>query len=606
MIITELRAKNFKSFTPEGIEYRVQRGLNTIVGENNVGKSNIIKILSELIMLLKDMHGFIGTDAFQGNIDNPVELDFHALLDEEDIVFLMRKFNVPLEYRDDFGQIFGKDLGIQFTFSRYDGGKITIQFGKMTIVDNRGTYDKTSIGQSYREHNWSGLVNHASRKKVSLLASVEALLSEQSDSPNMIDFGSNPKSQNFFYDLLLEKIIIFPEFRSRPSSEVKTGIFLSPSGGELASVLFNLKTSEKKKRKRFDKIQEYFTQIFPNLKLDVMQGHTIVVEKSDGTEVEQNSIGAGIIEVINLLTHLIGTEKHVFVLDEPELHLHPHAKRSISDLIQNASESNQIVCVTHSTNFIRMDSINNVTCVRDKSGHSELASLPENYFALDEIKKLKRITEPRQKEFLFSRAVLIVEGDTEVGAIPIFAKKHDKDLDIHNISVIGVDSHYFALFVKLFRGFRIPYLVMLDKDTLGNIEVSITVNSQNVSTSSLIRQLDGLGDLTSEDKMLIKSCVCEIVQDGDSATYSDDAVKKLKNVIMKHKFIRLLDSDFEGLFDAPTYRKIVKDAKKDFSGSKVLQGRYIADNIPRTPMVLKEVIRQIVDLSMLDSQVKRT
>lgn len=606
MKIVSIKAKNFKSFSPEGIEYKVQDGLNTIVGENNVGKSNIIKILSELFVLLKSPTDFAPTNAFRGNIDANVELDVHVVLDDDDIAFLMRQLNVLPAYRNDFLSLFGKDIRAQFTFSRYDQGKSLIQFGRMFISGSTASFDQNKFNKAHSVEQWNTLVNNAARNKESLLKIVEEKLSSDKSSgtfsdiapPTLIEF--NRDIQNVFHNFFTERIVIFPEFRSRPSSEVKTGVFSSPAGSELASVLFNLKTSEKEKRKRFDKIQEHFTQIFPDLNLDVVQGHQIVIEKSDGTEVEQNSIGAGIIEVIILLTHLVDTEKHVFVLDEPELHLHPHAKRSIADLIRNASASNQIICVTHSTNFIHIDSINNVTYVREENGHSKLIRLPENRFTDDDIKKLRRITEPRQKEFLFARAVLLVEGDTEVGAIPFFAKKHEKDLDTHNISVIGVDSHYFALFTKLFRGFRIPYLIMLDKDTLSNIEVSIKVDSQDVRTSSLIRQLDDLGDLSTDDKMIVKSCEGEIISNGSHAEYSDNAIKKLKNLIIRHKFIHLLDSDFEGLFDAPTYHEIVVAAKKEFSGSKVLQGRYIAEKIPRTPLHLKEVIRQIVDLAKME------
>ena len=51
-------------------------------------------------------------------------------------------------------------------------------------------------------------------------------------------------------------------------------------------------------------------------------------------------------------------------------------------------------------------------------------------------------------------------------------------------------------------------------------------------------------------------------------------------------------------------QEIVKNANKEFGKNKVLRGSYIAEQIPRTPMILKEVIRQIVELSTLDSQIK--
>ncbi|QLH11007.1 ATP-dependent endonuclease [Nitrosarchaeum sp. AC2] len=596
MKIKSLKAKNFKSFLPEGIDYNVQDGLNTIVGENNVGKSNITKILSELILLMENQNDFKITEAFQGNIDNAVELEIQVILSGDDIEFLMTRFSVPINHKEEFIQIFGKNLTIHFIFSRFTGPKITTLFGKMIFIDNRGAMDITSFGKGYHPKDWLTFINGVSQKSLNLVDAVnEALSPSQSEPTPMFQFNQN--TLRYFHELFNETIMIFSEFRERPSSEVRTGVFSSPTGREVASVLFNLKNGGRKKGKRFEQIQSHFTQIFPNLKLDTREGHQIFITKSNDYEIEQNAIGAGIIEIIILLTHLIGTHNHVFVLDEPELHLHPHAKRSISKLIRTASETNQIICVTHSTNFIHMNSINNITYVQDKNGHSELGRLPPNYFTDDEIKKLQRITESRQKEFLFSRAVLLVEGDTEVGAMPILAQRIRSDLDMHNISVIGVDSHYFALFSKLLRGFRIPHIVMLDNDTIYNIETSIDVDSQKIITSSLIRQLDDLGELTDEDKIIIKSCENEIIPNGDSSRYNDESVKKLKNLIKKYRFIHLLPSDFEGLFSASTNSEIVKSAKKNFRGSKVLQGRHIAEKITYIPSDLKKIIENIVKLS---------
>jgi len=596
MKIKKIEVKNFKSFDPNGITYSVQSGLNVIVGENNVGKSNIFKILETLIELLPRSSNFDIINAFHGEVDNDVEIKLSAKLDDEDIEFLMPRFSVPARYKKDFLEIFGDDLIITFTFSRFRREQLLINFGQMKIEANRGSYVDPSPKSGHRPDGWTGLVNTVVEHNESLRQAVSILLSPAEEVPHVLQFDQDLR--DVFADLLRKNIIIFPEFRDRSTTDAKMGIFSSPKGNEVSSVLFNLKNGIFSQRQRYKKIQEYFSQIFPNLTLDVRQGYEIVVVQKDNHEVSQESIGAGIVEIIIFITHLIETKNHIFAIDEPELHLHPHAKRSVSDLIKKSAQSNQILCITHSTNFIHTDTINNTTRVKDLHGHSELIHLPEKYFTTNEIKKLQRITESRQKEFFFARAVLLVEGDTEVGSIPILAKKRDQDLNLYNISVIGIDSHYFALFVKLLRGFKIPYMVMLDFDTLANIEVSIEIDSKKIKTSSLIKQLDELGELTQEDKMIIKNCEKGIIQiKKDNSKYNDGSINKLKPIIRRHKFIHLLDSTFEGLFDG-IEENVIKNAKKNFKGSKVLQGKYLAENISKVPKDLIETIDKTVELTV--------
>jgi len=592
--ILKLEAKNFKSFHLQ-VDYVIQPGLNIIVGENNVGKSNIFAILQKLIELLEKPNNFEITDAYYGDIDNDVELKLFAKLDDDDIKFLIRRFDVSGNYKEDFLKIFGDDLKINFEFSKFRGSKLFITFGKMKILERQGSFKYYSPSSGYNPKRWRNIVNGVSEKHGNLFEAIEKELQPTGSTESFLEFDFEPRKS--FADLFKEKIIIFPEFRERPSSEAQVDIFLSPKGVQVSSVLFNLKNGDLMARSRFKKIQDYFSQIFPNLKLDVKQGHQIVVVKSDKHEMPQESIGAGIVEIIIFLTHLIGTENHVFAIDEPELHLHPHAKRSVSDLINLAAMKNQIICITHSTNFIHIDSVNNIVCVKDMKGHSELILLPDSYFNQEEINKLHRITESRQKEFFFARSVLLVEGDTEAGAIPIFAKKIDQDLNMNNVSVISVDSHYFALFIKLLRGFKIPNMVMLDFDTLANIEASIEIQSKKVNTSSLIKQLDELGELTEEDKKIVELCQKGIVTESkDQSKYDENSIKKLKPIIQRHEFVYLLPSYFEGLFTEPHYQKIIRTAKKNFKGNKVLQGKYIAENISDVPPNLVEVIDKILML----------
>jgi putative ATP-dependent endonuclease of the OLD family len=95
---------------------------------------------------------------------------------------------------------------------------------------------------------------------------------------------------------------------------------------------------------------------------------------------------------------------------------------------------------------------------------------------------------------------LLVEGDTELGAMPVLSRKMDLDFDNYGISVIAAGSSYFADFMDLLERFEISHIAICDKDVLTNITSSIKVSTLDIITSILIKQLDDLNKLSDDDK----------------------------------------------------------------------------------------------------------
>ena len=55
--------------------------------------------------------------------------------------------------------------------------------------------------------------------------------------------------------------------------------------------------------------------------MNVKKGHEIYLIKNDNYQIHQQYISAGMLEILNIITHLIAFEEHVFVIEEPESHL---------------------------------------------------------------------------------------------------------------------------------------------------------------------------------------------------------------------------------------------------------------------------------------------
>ncbi len=170
-------------------------------------------------------------------------------------------------------------------------------------------------------------------------------------------------------------------------------------------------------------------------------------------------------------------------MDEPEIHLHPYAQRSLikylgrvvnndeidfssllTDIFQINRLLGQILVVSHSPNILLNDYRqllrfykNDRGCLIVKNGFD--INLDEN----TEKQLLKNL--PYVKEAFFSKVVVLVEGDTELGALPIFSKRMNIDLDEFGISIIqacGAES--IPSLMQLLNEFGIKNIGLMDHD----------------------------------------------------------------------------------------------------------------------------------------------
>src|SRR5262249_34518160 len=71
------------------------------------------------------------------------------------------------------------------------------------------------------------------------------------------------------------------------------------------------------------------------------------------TFVTLDRMGDGIAEMVALIVELCLEEGKIFVLEEPELNLHPSGLKSLLSMVRKASIKNQFVIATHSNIVVR-------------------------------------------------------------------------------------------------------------------------------------------------------------------------------------------------------------------------------------------------------------
>lgn len=512
-------------------------------------------------------------------------------MDEEDLNSLMDELQIPRQLKDDFLTVFGQDLfvDLRYSFDKHGLERKVVHIGKMQIEDGQGIPVDSDPQQYKSLRGWSEYVRDAKDGKT--------ISSQLEEYPNRrIQFGNT--IDNIIGRFLFQRILIIPEYREKPQiSQISTVPIRSPTGRELPSALHSLRnSSEREKWESFETIQKTFHELF-SINLVVTNQPAIIF--TNGREVSHESVGAGIIAVLTILTHFIGFKGNVFFIDEPELHLHPHSKRLLATLIKEYSKENQIIGLTHSAHFVQLDEVEKITLIREVNGQSELFRVSNPIKESVSKRLLPRIMRSDQKEFFFSRAVLLVEGDTEFGAIPILEYKLGYGLDSHSVSVIPMGNNYFAYFMELLSAFKIPYVIICDRDALMTITNAIKFQTQDVKTSTLIKQLDDLGKLTDSDRQIINSLSKKIIKIKQKDVYEDSCYQVLVGIIQQKYRLIVLNPDFEGVFAREGHTSTLMQAQKEFPNSKVLQGKFLAEKVKSQdiPSEFKDVIEQLKNLS---------
>ena len=178
------------------------------------------------------------------------------------------------------------------------------------------------------------------------------------------------------------------------------------------------------------------------------------------------------------------TRRIIFVIEEPEIYLHPTVKRSTYALFRElAKGGDQVVYTTHDgylldvsafqeIRVLRKDTDNKPpkTIVHEVSEKTLLAvwhkQTGHTNIKLESVREhLRNVYDPYRNEGFLAKKVLLCEGPTERYALPIYFDALGYNLDTNGISIIDAGSvsllDYFQI---LFTELGIPTFVLWDGD----------------------------------------------------------------------------------------------------------------------------------------------
>lgn len=179
-----------------------------------------------------------------------------------------------------------------------------------------------------------------------------------------------------------------------------------------------------------------------------------------------------------------GLGRVIFIIEEPEIYLHPTVKRSAYALFRKlAKGGDQVIYSTHDGYFINVEHFAEIRVFRRKKGrdvpYSTVGFLEEDTLVtvwqevsstediqIESVReRLHNVYDPHRNEGFLAKGVIVCEGRTEAGALPIYLSALDLDLDECGIAVVSAGSvDLLDYFYLLFSELGIPVFVLWDGD----------------------------------------------------------------------------------------------------------------------------------------------
>lgn len=186
-----------------------------------------------------------------------------------------------------------------------------------------------------------------------------------------------------------------------------------------------------------------------------------------------DQLGLGHLNILYIALKLVEFEVgrnhevlNIMIVEEPEAHIHTHIQRTLFENLNIKENYTQVIMTTHSTHLSEVSNIsqmnvlmrkdNQAIVMRPTNGLQEFAS---ESFGIDDLlieQCIERYLDAKRSVLLFSKAVVLVEGDGEELLIPSLVKKcFGISLDEMGVGLINVGSVAFEYVACIFSNKRI-------------------------------------------------------------------------------------------------------------------------------------------------------
>ena len=192
---------------------------------------------------------------------------------------------------------------------------------------------------------------------------------------------------------------------------------------------------------------------------------------------------------------------HFLLIEEPEAHIHNHIQKTLFDNFN--FKNTQVFVSTHSTQISSVSKISSMNILSRQKGFTDVYH-PSFGLTPKEISSVERYLDAIRSDLLFAKSVILVEGDAELILIPAMVKETlGISLDELGISLIKVDGTVFKHISNLFHEKRLKRkcAILTDLDS-AYVKVADDIFDADFVESLVDAEDDGLRRKEELDKYI--------------------------------------------------------------------------------------------------------
>jgi len=542
MYISKLVIKNYRSFKNFTI---VLKPLTLIIGENNIGKSNLLDSIG--LIFGQDISFFKKRMLEVADFNYDVLLDFkRQILD----------INIPIE-QIEYPQILieatlkdwndDQEAVISDWYSNADFTEATLTYvfapsskfnsldelqqqrnfiskcrNEMTpvVFDNlleNAKLDLVNFPISKYHYNIFGGINdtqansyHLNQLKFELLDALRDACTELVASHNnkLLFRILNSKEENEYQDLKGQLVGLQQAINDNTAlQEIKEGISVQLDKISLAT----------------DDTTNIVDLIFTLPDVSDLLKKISLIYGDNPIKIERNGTGRNNLLFISLVLSYIedvtraqSAYFRIVGLEEPESHLHPnlqdHLAHNIESLIKAPGQQNfrkdiQLLITSHSTHITTKIDFENTVVLYKKDNeivsHYILDGFTDNALGKKQVKYLNKYLDAVNANLFYSRKIILVEGISEKLLLPVFFERITKhSTEKSSCCVINVNGLAFSYFLEIIKnGFFQKCLVLTDRDSdtktenradnlaakySGTIQIAVGITTESTFEKDLI------------------------------------------------------------------------------------------------------------------------
>ncbi len=287
--------------------------------------------------------------------------------------------------------------------------------------------------------------------------------------------------------------------------------------------------------------------------------------------------GAGIAEALFLSTLIAGDEGRVILLDEPASNIHITMQKALMNEIRIHSRNDtQFFIVTHSPILVDPAMLPHISYFSLRDGHTERSPTGPLQISMQDRKRLEQELRKtvESRALLFSRYVLLMEGDTELAVLPIwFEKTFNQSFEGQDIAVynVGGDQNFKPL-LQFLHWLHIPWAIVCDGKV---ISYHLNAYPAQSSNKSIAEQLEEVG--ISCANVLNRTNFAQLCQELEA-----------------FGVFTLAKNPTDEIEALPIIQGHIGEARNRFPKSKVRQDQYIAETYP-CPEEVAALLQKIVE-----------